>query len=108
MWPRFSSATLIQMGSLVRRVMSRSVASRAALIGVVAWTMWVAVTVSPFPQRGISALLVLSVQFERLVLRIGMISDLAKIAHVDLLTANRAREEMREFARGRAFMSVPD
>ncbi|ESX78387.1 hypothetical protein X757_07020 [Mesorhizobium sp. LSHC414A00] len=52
--------------------------------------------------------MVLSVQFERLVLRIGMISDLAKIAHINLLPANRAGEEMREFARGRAFMSVPD
>ncbi|ESX27569.1 hypothetical protein X765_19375 [Mesorhizobium sp. LSHC440B00] len=52
--------------------------------------------------------MVLSVQFERLVLRIGMISDLAKIAHINLLPANRAGEEMREFARGRSFMSVPD
>ncbi|MER9002251.1 MULTISPECIES: hypothetical protein [unclassified Mesorhizobium] len=42
------------------------------------------------------------------MLRISTISDLAKIAHVDLLAANRARDEMREFARGRAFMSVPD
>ncbi|ESX20967.1 hypothetical protein X766_04775 [Mesorhizobium sp. LSJC255A00] len=44
----------------------------------------------------------LRVQFERLVLR------LPKIAHVDLLTANRARDEMLEFAHGRAFTSVPD
>ncbi|ESX91312.1 hypothetical protein X756_02665 [Mesorhizobium sp. LSHC412B00] len=50
----------------------------------------------------------LRVQFERLVLRISMIGDLPKIAHVDLLTANRARDEMLEFARGRAFTSVPD
>ncbi|ESX25074.1 hypothetical protein X767_09360 [Mesorhizobium sp. LSJC264A00] len=42
------------------------------------------------------------------MIRIGMISDLAKIAHIDLLPANRAREEMREFARGRAVMSVPN
>ncbi|ESZ42949.1 hypothetical protein [Mesorhizobium sp. L2C066B000] len=42
------------------------------------------------------------------MIRIGMISDLAKVAHVDLLAANRARHEVIELARGRAFMSMPD
>ena len=50
----------------------------------------------------------LSVQFKRLVIRVGMIGDLAKIAHVDLLTAKRARDEMLELACRWPFMSVPD
>ncbi|WP_185970221.1 MULTISPECIES: hypothetical protein [unclassified Mesorhizobium] len=59
--------------------------------------------------NGISALCVLGVQFEGLfVLRVGMIGDLAQIAHVDLLAANRASDEMLELACRGSFMSVPD
>ena len=47
-WPRFSSATRIQIVSFVRRVTARSVASCAALNGVDAFTTCVAVTTSPF------------------------------------------------------------
>jgi hypothetical protein len=51
----------------------------------------------------------LGVQFEWLiVLRVGMIGDLAKIAHVDLLAANRAGDEMLELACRWPFMSVSD
>ncbi|WP_156936483.1 hypothetical protein [Mesorhizobium sp. LNJC384A00] len=32
MWPRFSSATLIPMGSVVRRVTSRSVAAHSSMV----------------------------------------------------------------------------